>query len=71
VLKKEVILTDNYIDDTVIIIFSKYSKVNYALLNQRISKQLKLDINKYNSQYNNLTIKTSSKYHDRFLLFDD
>ena len=70
-LKKEVILTDNYIDDTVIIIFSKYSKLYFTIITKRISKQLKLDIDKYNSQHNNLKIKTSNKYHDRFLLFDD
>jgi hypothetical protein len=35
-----------------------------------ISKQLKLDVDKYNKQYKNLTIKKSNKYHDRFLIID-
>ena len=65
------ILIDNYIDDSVLIIFSKYPNLNYTIITKSISKQLKLDIEKYNSQYNNLTIKTSNKYHDRFLLFED
>ena len=69
--KKEVLLIDNYIDDTVLTIFSKYPKLNYTIITKSISKQLKLDIQKYNAQYNNLTIKTSNKYHDRFLLLDD
>jgi hypothetical protein len=69
--KKDVILIDNYIDDSVLTIFSKYPSLNYTIITKSISKQLKLDIQKYNSQYNNLTIKTSNKYHDRFLLFDD
>ena len=69
--KKEVILIDNYIDDSVLTIFSKYPNLNYTIITKSISKQLKLDIQKYNAQYNNLTIKTSNKYHDRFLLFDN
>ena len=28
-------------------------------------------INKYHSQYNNLTIKVSDKFHDRFIIIDD
>jgi hypothetical protein len=69
--KKEVILIDNYIDDSVLTIFSKYPKLNFAIITKSISKQFKLDIEKYNSQYNNLIIKTSNRYHDRFLLLDD
>jgi prophage antirepressor-like protein len=69
--KKEVVLIDNYIDDSVLTIFSKYQNLNYTIIIKSISKQLKLDIDKYNSQYNNLTIKTSNRYHDRFLLLDD
>jgi len=68
---KEVVLIDNYIDDTVLTIFSKYPKLNFIIITKNISKQLKLDINKYNSQYNNLKIKTSNQYHDRFLLIDN
>jgi hypothetical protein len=69
--KKDVILIDNYIDDSVLTIFSKYQNLNYTIITKSISKQLKLDIQKYNAQYNNLTIKTSNKYHDRFLLLDN
>jgi len=69
--KKDVILIDNYIDDSVLTIFSKYQNLNYTIITKSISKQLKLDIQKYNAQYNNLTTKTSNRYHDRFLLLDD
>ena len=68
---KEVVLIDNYIDDSVLTLFSKYPKLNFIIITKNISKQLKLDINKYNSQYNNLKIKTSNQYHDRFLLIDN
>ena len=68
---KEVVLIDNYIDDSVLTLFSKYPKLNFIIITKNISKQSKLDINKYNSQYNNLKIKTSNQYHDRFLLIDN
>ena len=41
------------------------------IITKPLSKQLKLDINKYNSQYENLKIKTSNTFHDRFLIIDD
>jgi len=69
--KQDVILIDNYIDDTILTIFSKYPKLNFIIITKNISKQLKLDIEKYNSQYNNLKIETSNKYHDRFLIIDN
>ena len=69
--KKEVILIDNYIDESVLTIFSKYPNLNFKIITKTISKQLKLDIEKYNSQYKNLTIQTSNKYHDRFLIIDN
>jgi len=68
--KKEIILIDNYIDDTVLTLFSKYQELEFQIITKSISKQLNLDIKKYNSQYNNLTIKISNKFHDRFLIID-
>ncbi len=68
--KQEVVLIDNYIDDTVLTLFSKYPNLHYTIITKSTSKQLKLDINKYNTQYNNLTIKLSNNYHDRFLILD-
>ena len=64
--KKEIILVDNYCDDSVLTLFSKYKNLKYKIITKNISKQFKLDIEKYNSQYNNLEIKTSNKFHDRF-----
>ncbi len=69
--KQEIVLIDNYIDDMVLTLFSKYPKLNYTIITQKPSKQSKLDIDKYNSQYNNLKLKISNRYHDRFLIVDD
>ena len=69
--KKEVTLIDNYIDDSVLTLFSKHPNIDFTILTKSISKQLKLDVEKYNTQYKNLQVKTSNKYHDRFLLIDN
>ncbi|MBU0661140.1 virulence RhuM family protein [Patescibacteria group bacterium] len=68
--KKEVVLIDNYIDDSVLTLFSKYPKLKFVIITKKVSKQLQLDIDKYNEQYNNVSIEVSSKYHDRFLILD-
>jgi len=69
--KKEIVLIDNYIDEKVLTLFSKYPKLQCKIITKSILKQLKLDIDKYNSQYNNLIIQTSNKFHDRFLILDN
>ena len=69
--QKEVILIDGYIDDTILTLFSKYKNLQFTIITQKISKQLQLDIDKYNKQYKNLEVKKSDKYHDRFLIIDD
>lgn len=69
--KKEVILIDNYVDETILSLFSKYPKVSFTILTKAISRSLKLDIEKYNKQYNNLEVKLSSNYHDSFLVIDN
>jgi len=69
--KKQVVLIDNYIDDTVLTIFSKYPKLEFKIITQKISTQLQLDIDKYKRQYKNLKIETTNKYHDRFLIIDN
>jgi hypothetical protein len=66
----EIILIDNYIDDTVLTLFSKLPNIKVTVVTHTISKQLKLDFEKYSKQYNNLTIKTFKNSHDRFLILD-
>ncbi|MCT7615840.1 ORF6N domain-containing protein [Aliarcobacter butzleri] len=68
--KSEVILIDNYIDDTVFILFSKYPNINFIIYTNNIFKQLKLDFEKYQKQYKNITLKTFKDCHDRFLILD-
>ncbi|KLE11613.1 fic family toxin-antitoxin system [Aliarcobacter butzleri L355] len=68
--KSEVILIDNYIDDTVFTLFSKYPNISFIIYTNNISKQLKLDFEKYSKQYKNITLKTFKDCHDRFLILD-
>ena len=69
--KKEIILLDNYIDETVLTLFSKNQNIKVTIYTKTITKQLKLDLEKYNSQYNPITIKIFKNSHDRFLIIDN
>ncbi|MBT4387932.1 ORF6N domain-containing protein [Candidatus Woesearchaeota archaeon] len=69
--KESIILIDNYIDENTLTLLSKKNKsVEIQILTKTISKQLKLDIKKFNDQYNNLEIKEFKLSHDRFLIID-
>jgi len=69
---KSIILIDNYIDETVLLLLSKrLPKVNAVIYTKQISSQLQLDINKHNAQYEPVEIYKSTHFHDRFLIIDD
>jgi hypothetical protein len=69
---KQIILIDNYIDEnTLTHLAKKDDKVNVVLYTKTISKQLKLDIEKANQQYNNtFELHQLKSSHDRFLITD-
>ena len=69
--KKEVVLVDNYIDDTIFTLFSKYQNINFVIYTASISKQLNLDFQKYKAQYQNIELQEFKKAHDRFLIIDN
>jgi len=49
---KNIVLIDNYIDDTVLTLLSKReAKVKVTIYTKNISKQLELDLQKHNAQY--------------------
>ena len=68
--KSEIILIDNYIDDTILTLFLKIPNVKATIYTNIISKQLKLDFEKYSKQYDNITLKTFKDSHDKFLIID-
>ncbi len=69
--QKEIILIDNYIDESTLVHLSKKSKnVKVILYTKTIDKNLTLDINKVNEQYGGFEVQSFSKSHDRFLIID-
>lgn len=66
----EIILIDNYIDETVFTLFSKYSNIKIKIYTHTISKSLKLDFQKYQKQYKNVELFEFKNSHDRFLIID-
>lgn len=69
--KSEIVLIDNYIDDTVFTLFSKYPKLKIKIYTQAISKQLRLDYQKYQAQYKNIELQEFKNAHDRFMIIDN
>lgn len=70
--KKSIKLIDNYVDETTLILFSKRdANVSTILYTKTISKQLELDLQKYNAQYPAIELKKFDLFHDRFLIIDD
>ena len=69
--KLSIILIANYINETVLTLLSKRKTgVKTTIYTQNISKQLALDIQKHNAQYEHIDVKIFSKSHDRFLIMD-
>jgi hypothetical protein len=58
--KKSIVLIDNYIDETVLLLLSKRSK--------KVSAEIHT---KHNAQYAPINICETKSFHDRFLIIDD
>lgn len=70
--KSDIILIDNYIDESTLTHLTKKTKeVKLFLLTKTISDQLALDVKKANEQYGHIEIKSFAKSHDRFLIIDN
>ena len=70
--RRSVVLIDNYVDESVLLMFSKRaSGVSAEIRTGRLSSQLQLDVVKYNSQYEPIVIVKTQNIHDRFLIVDD
>jgi hypothetical protein len=70
--RKSIFIIDNYIDDTVLTHLTKRRKnVTVTVFTKTITKQMVLDIEKYNRQYQPVEIKKCNNSHDRFLIIDD
>ena len=70
--KQRIILIDNYVDETVLTLLDKREDTVSAIIyTQQISRQLRLDVDRHNSQYPPIEISVFRRSHDRFLCIDD
>ena len=70
--RHSLVLIDNYVDDSVLLMLSKRQPgVTATVYTQRITQQLQLDLDRYNSQYPPIAIRTYRDSHDRFLIVDE
>ena len=69
--KKEIILIDNYIDESVLTQLSKRSaNVEAIIYTKSIQRVLQLDLERHNNQYPPIDIRVLRESHDRFLIID-
>jgi len=69
--RHSILLIDNYIDESVLMLLSKRAPgVDAIIYTSCISDQLKLDLKRYNTQYAPIAVRNFSKSHDRFLIID-
>ncbi|WP_373176662.1 virulence RhuM family protein [Bacteroides eggerthii] len=70
--KRSIVLIDNYVDESVLLMLSKRQPgVTATVYTQRITPQLQLDLDKFNGQYPPVDVRTCKLSHDRFLIIDD
>ena len=70
--KKSLVLIDNYVDESVLLMLSKRNAgVSAKIYTSHLSDTLKLDVQKHNQQYPPIEIEKYTKAHDRFLIIDD
>ena len=69
---KSLVLIDNYVDESVLMMLSKRGAgVSAKIYTSNLSKQLTLDLAKHNKQYPPIEIFMHTTSHDRFLIIDD
>ena len=68
--KKELIIIDSYADKNLLDII-KELKVKVIIITKENNKLSKLNIEKYNKQYNNLGVIYDDTFHDRYFILDN
>ena len=70
--KRSIVLIDNYIDESTLLMLEKRNKnVTATIYTHSIGEQLQLDIDRHNAQYQPIIVLRYKKSHDRFLILDD
>lgn len=70
--KNSIVLVDNYVDETTLMMLSKRNaNVSATIYTKQTAAQFRLDIQRHNQQYPPITINVCQHNHDRFLIIDD
>ena len=70
--KESILLIDNYVDESVLMMLGKRGKgVSATICTQRLGRQLQLDMTKYDAQYPPIEVRVCKNIHDRFLIIDN
>jgi len=64
------VLVDNYVDETTLLLLSKRKKQVSCTVHTRINATLKKDLEKHNQQYPAITLVENRSSHDRFIIID-
>jgi hypothetical protein len=69
---KSILLIDNFVDESVLQLFTKRKEaVSVVIYTKNITRILKQDLEKHNSQYPIIKLSEFTKAHDRFLIIDE
>ncbi len=69
---KKLVLIDNFIDESVLDLFTKRKNgVELIIYTKNITKLATLDVQKFSQQYGSIQLKEFDQSHDRFLIVDD
>ena len=72
IANESIIVIDNYIDESVLTMLDKRKDgVMATIYTDKISNQLKLDLERHNKQYSAIEIQTVKNIHDRFVIIDN
>lgn len=70
--KKSIVLIDNYVDESVLLMLAKRNtKAQARIYTAKITPELQLDLERHNAQYPPIKLKIYKQAHDRFLVIDD
>ncbi|MDD5159815.1 MAG: ORF6N domain-containing protein [Sulfuricurvum sp.] len=70
--KRSIVLIDNYVDESVLVLLSKrVDGCRATIYTKTITSQLSLDLKKHNAQYPPIEVKEFSASHDRFLILNE
>lgn len=68
---KSLVVIDNYVDETTLMLLSKRKKQISCTVHTRINPALKKDLEKHNQQYPEITLVENRSSHDRFIILDN